>query len=603
MRYQYGLDNIEEKKKLGKRILFPLKPRKKELNLKHFAVFDVEAENWKDLLFVGYYDGVRYRVFDDVESFFDFLLKGRKKKIVYAHYLDYDIMFILDYLLRQGKDRFMVSTTLSNSLLIKAEVIDLNKGFRIEFRNSYAILSYPLGKLFKAFLGKEKTPLSDIRKRNYEDCVYLHEIIKRFFAIVGEIGLTTSQIALKYYRRKYQPCNITNNFKLDYIVRRTYYGGRTEIFNFNLDLDRKVHLFDINSMYPYVMMNNPYPIGEMKKVYKHEKESLGVCLVSFSESNKVPMVAERVENRTIFRNGKKLMWITTAEYEKLLEENVPVEFHVGYETSKVEHIFSDFVKELYSRRQKAKEDKNEVLNLTYKLLMNSLYGKFGQKSERKAYFFGESSGYENVKLISDMLGFYSIQQKRRSVFIVPAIASFTTAYARMHLWDYMQKLDFEDLLYCDTDSIYTFSDRLENSKQLGKMKLEGIVKNFILIKPKVYVAQEENGKWKIRAKGIPKETVNLNTFMRYVLGETIECQRGLRKVRTAVRKFEKEGNFLGLKEIKRSLKTVYDKRKIKRDFSTVPFSERLRLSDYSNLNKRAYERYLNEVASILSDIL
>jgi DNA polymerase elongation subunit (family B) len=67
-----------------------------------------------------------------------------------------------------------------------------------------------------------------------------------------------------------------------------------------------------------------------------------------------------------------------------------------------------------------------------------------------------------------------------------AIASAITAYARIHMSQFKNNPNFK-LYYSDTDSIYIdrpLSKDLVNSKILGKMKLENILKKAIFLGPK-----------------------------------------------------------------------------------------------------------------------
>jgi len=49
----------------------------------------------------------------------------------------------------------------------------------------------------------------------------------------------------------------------------------------------------------------------------------------------------------------------------------------GYLFEKMESPFKDFVSTLYESRLKARKEKNEALAYVYKILMNSLYRRFG----------------------------------------------------------------------------------------------------------------------------------------------------------------------------------------------------------------------------------
>lgn len=419
--------------------------------LTDFETFDIEAQpgTWDKFNFLGHYDGKEFQTFNSVPKYVDWLMAtGSKTRKVYAHFLDYDFAFIMDELSKRKDITTRVS--LANSLLLSASLIKGDK--EVQFLNSYSLLQYSLEELMMTFLGKHKTPLDELEKRNYDDCVDLHKILSMFTQTVGTSGMTLSQMTLQFYRHKYQRAPIYNNWELDRLVRQSYFGGRVEVFNFNLDPDAKAYLYDINSMYPYVMREFPYPVGKMAKVYSHEPGSLGICKVRIENEGMLPLACERIDQKTMFLNTKKRIWITTFEYEKLREMGASAEFEVGFETSKTAHIFKEYIDELYSRRMLAKAEGNKVMDVTNKLLMNSLYGKFGQRTEKTTYMINADAeeGAADMTPISDdrVFGFFS--ENKRNAFVVPMIASLTTAYARERLHSYLGKLDYETVLYCDS---------------------------------------------------------------------------------------------------------------------------------------------------------
>jgi len=78
---------------------------------------------------------------------------------------------------------------------------------------------------------------------------------------------------------------------------------------------------------------------------------------------------------------------------------------------------------------------------------------------------------------------------------MPHISAYITAYARVKLFNYLKMADTP--VYCDTDSVYCRSLG-ENSKELGKMKIEHRFGRFRAYLPKVYEADDIK-----KAKGIP----------------------------------------------------------------------------------------------------
>jgi DNA polymerase elongation subunit (family B) len=73
-----------------------------------------------------------------------------------------------------------------------------------------------------------------------------------------------------------------------------------------------------------------------------------------------------------------------------------------------------------------------------------------------------------------------------------------------------------NLYYTDTDSIYIdkpLSNELINSKILGKMKLENIIKKAIFLAPKVYCFLNEDNEFIYKVKGLKHEVeLTMNDF-------------------------------------------------------------------------------------------
>jgi len=83
-----------------------------------------------------------------------------------------------------------------------------------------------------------------------------------------------------------------------------------------------------------------------------------------------------------------------------------------------------------------------------------------------------------------------------------SIASAITAYARIHMSQFKNSLDF-NLFYSDTDSIVTNkplpSDKV--GKEIGLMKLENTLKEGIFLAPKVYGGILSDGTEFTKVKG------------------------------------------------------------------------------------------------------
>lgn len=170
------------------------------------------------------------------------------------------------------------------------------------------------------------------------------------------------------------------------------------------------------------------------------------------------------------------------------------------------YIFTDYVNDLYEIKQS--HSKDDPMYLISKLLMNSLYGRFGMSNDLPNHLI--VNNYEIDKIILDnkliiteiidlnngksllTLKFASRDLESstdRDPDISIPIAASVSAYARIHMTQFLANTDL-NIYYMDTDSIYIDSSLpdIYIGKELGKMKLEYIFNEAIFIAPKVYGA-------------------------------------------------------------------------------------------------------------------
>jgi len=170
------------------------------------------------------------------------------------------------------------------------------------------------------------------------------------------------------------------------------------------------------------------------------------------------------------------------------------------------YIFTDYVNDLYEIKQS--HSKDDPMYLISKLLMNSLYGRFGMSNDLPNHLI--VNNYEIDKIILDnkfiiteiidlnngksllTLKFASRDLESstdRDPDISIPIAASVAAYARIHMTQFLANTDL-NIYYMDTDSIYIDSSLpdIYIGKELGKMKLEYIFNEAIFIAPKVYAA-------------------------------------------------------------------------------------------------------------------
>ncbi|GAJ22173.1 unnamed protein product, partial [marine sediment metagenome] len=152
-------------------------------------------------------------------------------------------------------------------------------------------------------------------------------------------------------------------------------------------------------------------------------------------------------------------------------------------------IFKSYVDKFYALRQEFKASGNAEYEELCKKMLNSLYGKFGQKGEdwkKIGDCIGEPDREEMVidmvhKRISRLrylLGQVFRMTGHGECFdSFPAIAAHVTAYARLHLWSLMQAVGWGNYFYCDTDSLIVNEKGLQclksqiHNTSLGSLKV------------------------------------------------------------------------------------------------------------------------------------
>jgi DNA polymerase type B, organellar and viral len=156
------------------------------------------------------------------------------------------------------------------------------------------------------------------------------------------------------------------------------------------------------------------------------------------------------------------------------------------------------------------------MNMNAKLLLNSLYGRFGMSPRNDEHIVMPSHLSNNFILddnfdILDVIDFKNNQElitykkrhnpnidnnveenKYKNVSIV--IASAITAYARIHMSQFKNNPEIGHLLYSDTDCIAITGDLNPKyiGKGIGQMELEKQFIKVVYLAPKVYVGLMRN---------------------------------------------------------------------------------------------------------------
>lgn len=466
------------------------------------------------------------RFWHDVDEF----TKKGEAVTVYSHNAFYDMVvtYAIPELLKLGykvMSFFEKGLTFFMKLQLIEEKGEKSKVLKtLDFISTTNYFSTSLRNLARTFGFPDKLEF-DYQEGTLEDsivyCKRDVEIIKlameNFRGMITEEDLgplkpTIAGQAFAAYRHTFMAADIQihNNEKATNLERDSYYGGRVECFRIG-DYTGDFYKLDVNSMYPYVMKEHRYPVKlisfkkkgnltNLKRLIKNGWGAIATVTLTTDKAN----LPYRSKKKLIFPTGEFTASLATPELEYCFKHNLIQEVH-EVAIYQMDYIFSDYIDYFYSKRLAAKAAGDDVRVNMYKLFLNSLYGKFGQRSESWERVGDAEPDKVQVLRVKNPDGttdtfkifggsiFKRIEEKE-SFNSFCAIASHVTSYARMLLAGFMDTAGRETLYYCDTDSLFVSEDgytRLQaaghlDNKILGKLKLEETGTTLEINAPKDY---------------------------------------------------------------------------------------------------------------------
>lgn len=416
-----------------------------------------------------------------------------KHYILLAHNLAYDLVNVL-YPFDEDIELIMNASRLLSAKMNNLLMYDT-------FNHSFCSLA-KIGEVFNyeklAFDPNSREYVTRDTEIVYKYGLFLQEMYNQY-SITFPLSLASG--ALKIWRRIFQRSTFrTLSMQLLDLIRKAYFGGRVEAYyigNFKQD----VYYYDVNSMYPFVMQGLFTDVDTLEYKKNPTKEYRGVVFAKIDVPNmEIPPLPLRLEDkRTIYPYGSYSGWYSTIELDYAESLGCNVKRLYGYVSSKSLHIFQEFIQHFYEKRMSATTSSQKLF---YKLLMNSLYGKFGTGKEKRIIKpFTEKLNYDFVQEI--FLSKYVLEVVDDEYPIYSNIwALEVTAYARVVLHRLMTNIreNGGTLLYCDTDSIiYHGGEKLPETKVLGGVKMEGESNCIEIVGAKEYVFKNTT-----KAKGVPK---------------------------------------------------------------------------------------------------
>lgn len=304
--------------------------------------------------------------------------------------------------------------------------------------------------------------------------------------------------------------------------------------------------YDMNSMYPSVMLYKSLPAGTPYVGRDYRQFPLWSGLVHVKARRKDGKLAcmrvPKIPNEEGDVNSKPSYWYEDTEeyFEGNLWTN-SVDFSNWLDCYEMEYefldedgygwkgetgLFKSFIEPLREQKQNAKDKGTRQIA---KLQQNSSYGKLASKPKRKQKHIYRDDEKEIIKFRTD-----TDEEAEHVEPINVALASFITAYARQYLVEAVNGIKGL-FCYCDTDSVHMAKGEdgvLEfnapvDDKLYGHWKLEARWKRAKFLRQKTYAEEEikvidgvETTEVKFTACGCNQATKDVMTFEDFNLGYT-----------------------------------------------------------------------------------
>lgn len=410
------------------------------------------------------YNGWRSTKGIGVVSLMIYISKLKSGSKVYVQDLDYYGRFIVDYIILRKWVYF------NQEDLSKVD----NGGYSTLINQNGAWYNITLrinGKTIKIVDLSKKVPLSieemavsyradQVGVEGLErEAMIMYDVLNQHLEL-GYTSLTLSSDALNDYKKmigytRFKELYPVLDDNIDEEIRKSYGGAFTYKHK---DESGPGFSIDINSMYSYILNTFPLPYGEPKVLTGDDIRE--IPLNRAAQFFKVKIVAVIKEGglpairNNVFVNEEEQGWLEYIDetrvitmYDKLiLEANYNIkEYKVieQYVFKQTQGSFSGYINKHFNNKKKAKEENNKGLYTISKLLLNSLYGKFGQAS---------TSVITRPVLNGGKVEYISQSTEKTSTVYVP-LASYVTSIGRWLITS-AALLNYDRLLYIDTDSIH-----------------------------------------------------------------------------------------------------------------------------------------------------
>ena len=313
---------------------------------------------------------------------------------------------------------------------------------------------------------------------------------------LGNFAFTIAGQAFNAFRHRFNPAQllVDRDQHRTNLARQAYYGGRTECYTLGTLPQQRYTLLDVNSLYASVMHRNKFPVKAIDQgncgggYLGDERYSYAQIIATVDLETDKPYYPYRKGSHLVFPIGRFRTTLAGPELFAAIELGHVAGIHdwVAYDMTQ---LFTDYVEYFYEWRKACNGSSDSIGATIAKLFLNTLYGKFGQRSttwhpcdkgisttyKQWDEYDCDTGEWRRFRTIGDTT--YQESEPRDAHFAIPSIAAFVTSYARQYLLWLIELAGWEHVYYVDTDSLLVDSvglshlAHLVDGTQLGRLKV------------------------------------------------------------------------------------------------------------------------------------
>lgn len=488
-----------------------------------------------------------------------------EETVVFFHNLKFDGSYITHFLLRNNIEfeHFIDDMGMWFSITIETDKAT------IVFRDSLKVLNFSLGFLSEHIIKdvetlKGDTPLllekpkqEDIKKEWLDyiinDVRILGIAIKELYFERGFTKFTSASESLFQFKQTVDFDNLfpTLTYEEDREIRQGYKGAWTYVKESikGKPIKKRIKVYDENSKYPSVMLHHELPYGypttydKFVDIKEHECAVYKVLLNFDLKPKHLPTIQAQtpqqafnlcVKTTDYLKTTREMPeWFVLTNYDiELLQKHYYVDI-IKCEWTKVFKtkigIFDEYIHKYQAEKEHFKSIGDEFGVLKAKIMLNSLYGKFGAKTE---------SSKKNIELVDGVLKFGLDPIQIDKPIYLP-VAMFITSIGRYEIITDAQN-NYDDFLYCDTDSLHVVDsgsiDLDIDPVRFGAWDLEEVCSYGVYLRSKLYLeVEEDTGEVLVKGAGMTKDVKKVVTKENFKIGAIYKnAKKTLRQVKGGV---------------------------------------------------------------------